>query len=659
MALVVATINVASLALLTSNAGASPPTQLTFQSPPQAVTAGETVQLQWAPVPSGEFVIFALTSTEPSGFDFSSSSDVQWPTPPGGVWNSTYGFWSSTSSSVKIAIPSGLPPTTAFTFSLSTCALSTGCSAADSTTLTVVDMAHMGNSSMTVFAGTTASLHWAQPTHGDFYLFTKASSTYALNFGSSSVVTWPSPAGGSWSSTYGWWSSTANAVSIAIPAGAPAGATFTFDLYTCNLTSDLCSNSSGGPGMAAVTMTVAGSEWSTEPFSNDYTDNLARQSGGGVPLDVAISPSTDATYDDSEFSNSIGVAAAGASSVTMHADQWDINNTPFACSGTACNYSWAGERAVVDSSGLVWITQGGGDSGTPSAPNYSEIVAYDPSSGGMCTYGVPGSNTEVTGLVAIGSGSSETIWFGESGGEAVVSFKPSQVGENCSTSPYYSLSGHTTSVALPGMLVAMITADPNGTTLWATGNLASSIDRIDTTTSPPTVTSYPYSGRNTYGCLEVYGVVCVPIPYPWQVVSDGTYAYAIDYGDANLVRINEATGHMDETPLPLTSDTEQGYGLTMVTQGSDTRLYFTLSQDPALTSTATTFGMATTFGWVDLNSWSATSANPSQGEVYTGLDNAPSDFRGIASEPSGKLAIADSTWSSSNPEGIIQLTPKP
>jgi hypothetical protein len=642
-------------------ASASPPTELTFLSPPEVVTAGHKVMLQWGAVPRGDFIVFAMPTRHPGGFDFSSPSRVIWPSPPGASWNATYGHWTGTASSVEVVIPSSSTATTKFTFQLSTCNFTSGCSDDDQVSLTVVDMATMATSSMGVVAGTTASLHWQTTRPDDFFLLTMPSSNFPLNFGSASEVTWPKPPGGSWSATHSSWSTTANAVTIAIPKGAPAGASFTFNLTTCNLSSGFCSTSLGGPGVGSVTMTIVGSEWSVAPFSNDFTQTTARQSGGGTPLDAAISPSTDTLFDSNEFSSSVGIDPSGQKMFTPAADAWDNSNRPFvSCLVRPCvasGISESGERVLVDAGGLVWFTQGGAPFYWRNIPNHSEIVAYDPRTGGMCTYGVPGKNPEVFGLVATGSGATETIWFAAMAAHALESFQPGQVGENCASSPDYNLSGQSSFRRIQlSVHPAMVTADPNGTTLWVSGYLTSEIDRVDTQSG--SVTRYTYSGTNKYSCVPHNGV-CTPVATTWQVLSDGSYAYAIDYGDENLLRINEATGQMDETPIPVVSDTEEGYGLTMVKVGSDTRLYFTLSQDPAHLTTST-FGMATTFGWVDLTSWAASANQPSQALLYSGLDttvspSAPSDFRGIASGPSGDLVIADS--SKGGTVGLIHLSP--
>ena len=141
----------------------------------------------------------------------------------------------------------------------------------------------------------------------------------------------------------------------------------------------------------------------------------------------------------------------------------------------------------------------------------------------------------------------------------------------------------------------------------------SEIDRVDLNTLQ--VTSYKLPSANTYSPLG---------SMPWQIVVDARYVYGIDYGDSNVVRINKATGLIDAVPLPLTSDTEQGYGLAL----SAGRLYFTLSDD-----TQPSFGGASTFGYIDISSWEAPSAqcspagtdcapSPSQAVVYSGLDHA-------------------------------------
>ena len=131
------------------------------------------------------------------------------------------------------------------------------------------------------------------------------------------------------------------------------------------------------------------------------------------------------------------------------------------------------------------------------------------------------------------------------------------------------------------------------------------------------------------------------------MTSDAGYVYAIDYGDSNLVRIDKATGQVDQDKIPLTSDVESGYGLAL-TGG---RLYFTLADDDH-----PSYGAASAVGYVNVAAWEAASARcapgadcapaPTAGVVYSGLSartdpTTDADFRGIAAGPGGALAVAD------------------
>jgi len=682
MVLLASVVNVGFLTLASSSAGASPPAELSFISPPQAVTAGQTVTLHWGTVPSGDFVIFAMTSAAPSDFDFSSPSQVVWPNPPGGTWNSTYDFWASTAPSVNIVIPSGSTPATKFTFSLTTCNLSTGCSSADDVTLGVVDMAHPGTSSMTAFAGTTVSLHWTAAGHGDFYLLTNPSSTYALNFSSSSVVMWPSPPGGSWSATYGWWSSTAGNVSIAIPPGAPAGASFTFNLYTCNLTSGLCSNSSGGPGVASITITVAGSEWSQTPYTSAFSQVDTMTQTGGGPTSLTFSPG-DTLWSTSEFGAHFGgggpypavyntYSSSDPSSTTLNGvtNDFDSYFKPFAeCFGKSPNppCAQANYSALAESStyadGRVWWTEGGwgfygsgqNPSGDSNPDNLSEIVSADPTSSDpsstLCWYLPPAAtpslgtgDDEVIGVTSTGSGINTRIWFVAQdpiGGHPYVgSFEPSQVGSSCPSA--YDLTSSTpsyTQVPLTGVgWPNQIAGDPNGT-VWVDSTWPSTQNGVPnnyiynlSTTS--IIASYAYNSTNSYSFYP-YGLA-----YPWDIVTDANYVYAIDFGDGNLVQIEKSgpdPGQVNVVPIPYTTDTTSGFGLAL--QGNS--LYFTAGIN---------------FGDIDIGTWEAASqgcaANvncapaPTSAVEYTGLESAvdptyTGGFNAIAASADGQVGISD------------------
>lgn len=363
----------------------------------------------------------------------------------------------------------------------------------------------------------------------------------------------------------------------------------------------------------------------------------------GSPLDVAFSGG-GTVWNSSEFSDAIGESPK-RSTLTSIPDPADIANQPFAsCFSSPCGASsWSalGER-VVYANGLVWFTQGGW-LGFPggTAANHSEIVAYNPKAGAFCTYLVPGNDNEVIGMAVTGRGRRALVWFIESdfegGHPSIDSFSPTQVGENCPND--YSLSGSGSFKRIPwpqGDVPALIAVDPSGTTLWVTDFFGNTVEGVDVATGG--ITPHTYPPTNSY---SQHGAE------PWQVVADTSYVYAIDYGDSNLIRINKTNGKIDQVPIPLTSDTEQGYGLAL----SGGKLFFSLSDDaqPA-------FGAASTVGYVDISTWESASSAcspgvdcapaPTTAVVYTGLSAAadPStdaDFRGIAVSTSGWLAIAD------------------
>ena len=57
-----------------------------------------------------------------------------------------------------------------------------------------------------------------------------------------------------------------------------------------------------------------------------------------------------------------------------------------------------------------------------------------------------------------------------------------------------------------------------------------------------------------------------------EAPAHSNYVYAIDNADAEIVRIDKLTKQVDELPIPLDSDVENGFGLAI----SAGRLYFTL-----------------------------------------------------------------------------------
>ena len=190
---------------------------------------------------------------------------------------------------------------------------------------------------------------------------------------------------------------------------------------------------------------------------------------------------------------------------------------------------------------------------------------------------------------------------------------------------------------------SMITVDPSTGYLWIADDLTGDVAVVDPSTAS-------FVGYCTWPSTNQYSS-WFGTSRPWQIAIYGGYAYVIDYGDSNLVRIDTSsingnnTCTTDTVPLPLTDDEEQGYGLALYTPASgDTDLYFTLSDDLFVAGTEGDEDWpATTVGYVDLTTWTGTS--PTTAVIYTGMD-APlgtnDDFRGIAATTttSGGLELA-------------------
>jgi hypothetical protein len=195
---------------------------------------------------------------------------------------------------------------------------------------------------------------------------------------------------------------------------------------------------------------------------------------------------------------------------------------------------------------------------------------------------------------------------------------------------------------------ADIAVDPTTDSLWITdfngaavnGAVFGAIERVDISDpSHPAVTNrYPIRSSNPDSYLG---------PKPWEIFAPphSNYVYSVDNGDAEVIRIDKVTGHVDEAPIPLTSDLENGFGLAI----HSGRLYFTLSDDYAWG-----FGDASTFGYISLSSWPEGSA-PANGVMYTGLSqltnrNSTANYRAIAAGRTGDVVIT-------NQHSVVRLTP--
>ncbi len=501
-------------------------------------------------------------------------------------------------------------------------------------------------SQMAVFPGSEVSLHW-QTSSNLFFIFRTVAQHALPNIGSPAVTTWPDPPGGTWNTKHQFWRSTATAVTVAIPSDANAGTVYVLQLYTCNSTIHLCSNSRKRQPYSQVALRVVGSNWSSVPYTADFSQTTVANGTEGPPTDVAMTQ--DGTiWAESEFSDAIGELPAGGSTLSNYVDPTDITTDPFAACFSTCvasANSELGER-VISADGRIWFTEGGWQfydcTGLTCPANQSEIVSFDPATNHFCTYQVPGNDNEVMGIASTGTSPNSEIWFLETAlSHAYLdSFNPANVGDGCpgTSDEFYSLSGDVQQIAWPANEnePAEIAVDPSSPDLWVTDFWGSAISKVDESTGQ--ITNYPLASHNSY---SFFG------SDPWQIYADSSYVYAIDFDDIDLIRLNKSSGRIDYVPIPRTSDNELGYGLAF----SGGRLYFSLTGPPQ-----PTFGATSTIGYVDISAWERASAHcaegidcapaPTSAVVYTGLfqvtdPGGVGSFSGIAAGPGGALAIAD------------------
>jgi hypothetical protein len=522
------------------------------------------------------------------------------------------------------------------------------------------------DSSFAVVPGTQVGLHWsggthASPSSGVHYVIRSS----LPQFSSSSVVEWPPGSSPSPEWIGKGWKAWTTAISVAIPKSAAAGSRYEVSLTTCD--SKACAK---GSTVVRLNVPPSPTKWVTESFLTDFS-KVSTFPTPGQPFATTFSDSDDSIWNASEFSHDVieippAANSARAMPVVSPSGAQAVFQQPFAdCATQPCKPSSVSALSehVITSDGWVWITFGGwrewaGESLASMPPNHSEVVGFDPTTKKFCTYLVPGDNNQVAGIAATGTAPDTLIWFVESRGPtgqaSLDAFNPSQVGGGCdgSTNQVFVLPQSVRLLEWPssgGQWPVQIAADPSSPTLWITnfnpyganGKVYSEIDRVDISNpmDPVVVHRYVYPNTNS---SSLFG------GKPWSIVAppDSDYVYAMDNGDAEVVRINKVTNQLLEVPLPLTADIENGFGLAV----HSNRLYFTLADDSTLN-----FGVASTFGYIDLSSWPDDSS-PKKGVIYTGLDRvtdptARANYRAIAAGPTGQIAITDQT-------GMIRLTPR-
>ncbi len=510
--------------------------------------------------------------------------------------------------------------------------------------------------SATVFPNQLVSLHWGQcgvaafcplPTSPYFNITTPDFPVADMSFSNETVT----PISGGYEV-----SGTPQNMELEVPSVA-SGTTYHFSLQTCDASTSECST-----GVSSVTLTVASSFWQQGTYTSDFSRLQKASETQGSGLDVTYDAADD-VWNSNEFSNTISRVLSTGSAQTKYADSSNVNGQtgvlakdPFGwCFASPCTSSASSalrERIILGGDGQIWSTFGGWPyfpSGQTVA-NRSEVVAFNTSTKHFCTYVLPGDDNEAMGV----AWAHNWVWVIETkpGASELDGFDPSTI-SGCSSTANKAVDLPSSVQLLnitdgPGSVEtfpALVTADPDNNHLWiGTNGGWAGVREIDISTpgTPTDIADYQFSSTNADAVLGAY---------PWEIAADSNYVYAIDYGDDNLVRIDKGTGHTDTVALPIYCDCQEGYGLAI----DGTRLYFTMADDGALSSTSPPAYPMSTIGYIDLSTWAAAS-QPTTAVMYdfhlteAVQSNNLADFRGIAADSAGQLAIMDANY-------MVRLTP--
>lgn len=436
--------------------------------------------------------------------------------------------------------------------------------------------------------------------------------------------------------------------------------------------------------------------WDVRSWKQDFTATtyeVDSRPALGEPLDV--------TFDGKghiwvlgEFSGAVGEAYD--STLTVHQvplrHYWDGGLAqrvePFTLSfagkairssktALAENIIWNGER--------IWFTQGG-TLGEYDA-NHSRVISFDPSSTNdpttlpderFCAIHVPGNNNAVIGVAW--DSQRQRIWItlvnGPDGNPAIAWFKPAEFTGSCNNLLNYRSSAAVQAVSdanrcstreqdgcihfqsLPKTshgkkpLPAHLEVGPHGYVWFTdfTGHVLGrySVDAVD----------FDYFPMPNHAAIN-----SLFLGFPWQLRVGADAVYIGEFGDVDLVRFDKNHPAPEDCMAPLEGENPcmsqlhlpmswQGMRLHSIALHGD-RLWFTLSnaaRDPKRP-------MASTFGYIDVDSWASGAPH---GVLYTGLSSLVSlpagahhSFRGIAVSSQGDIALANMYG------GVIHLEPKP
>ena len=322
---------------------------------------------------------------------------------------------------------------------------------------------------------------------------------------------------------------------------------------------------------------------------------------------------------------------------------------PFAtktyCGDCRTQISELGESAVVDTAGRVWISQGGGLLYTAGFPNHSRIVRWDPPTGGLRVYDLPGDHNEVTGLAW--DAPAHRLWYAQAGldaGATLGFFDPEAVAYHDGTfdfsSPVVWGPPGAQSFPLPATdeYPAQLAIDDAGK-VWYSAYLKGSLGRLDPATGAVDTFPLPPPRSASPNALSAG---------PWTIVVRPDGVLFVEQFDLQIGRLDRARAESGDPAcralasarnrciryldVPDADTTNELAG--ELASAADGRLWYTVGMTPASASTSS----GGTIGFVTPD-FSAIERFP---PIPTGTSGAGAWPTGIAIDPTdGDVWVAD------------------
>jgi streptogramin lyase len=319
------------------------------------------------------------------------------------------------------------------------------------------------------------------------------------------------------------------------------------------------------------------------------------------------------------------------------------------------NTSVLGESTIVDSTGKIWFSQGGGYNYTGAHPNHSRIVSYDPVTSVYKTYNIPGDDNEISGLAW--DASRGRIWFAQHKRQRCIGFA-------CATAQPAKLTSFNPSAISSNnsfdFVAAVGAVTCNGGSLGTAPSTAPTVGSCSNNSLRSCFTPHdcvlisqvcPAGVTDDTACYHEYPVSDASYISRLQVTEDGSALWYSNYlgSTANLGRLELSTGAITRFPAhygapgffptgPTTLDIADNGDVLFAHPSRHTiaRLDGSRIDDPACTALASTTTNCTTAP-------DATCANPCIEErIPSGFSSVSQSLQGVDEASDGRAWFGQS-----------------